>query len=572
MEVKIDCFNNKHAAQKLLIKLIEPLKEYYSKEKAELNIGETAAVYEQKVIPMEAFIRPLWGLVPFWTGGGEAEEFEEIYLKGLVAGTNPSSKEYWGGFRNIDQRFVEMAAIAYGLLMIPDKLWKTLTEEEQDNLSKWLFEINKYQCPDNNWNFFGVLVNLALKQLGRKYSEEKLEFGLSRIEDFYLGNGWYEDGHSTHKDYYISFAIHFYSLIYAKIMEKEDPERSLLFKERAKEFAQEFIYWFDENGAALPFGRSLTYRFAQSSFWGACIFAGVTPFSMGIMKGLIERNLVDWLSAPIFDKKGILTIGYKYPNLYMSEGYNAPGSPYWALKTFIILALPDEHEFWSTKAEKLPELESLKTLKYADMVVQRRSNDVVAYVPGQYCNSPHTHYPEKYSKFAYSTKFGFSVSRTNFTLRDAAPDNMLAFELDGYIFTRKICEDFKIENNEVYSKWSPIKGIMVETVLIPNENGHIRRHKVKSDYDCIAYDCGFSVAITEVEGYEENAIGKEAYIDNSFSSSKVISTSENGVGEIIEAEPNTNLIYSKTRIPAIKYKLLKGENILETHVISNVIK
>lgn len=572
MELKKEYFNNKQDAQELLIKLIEPLKEYYSKEKAELHIGDTSAVYEQKVIPMEAFARPLWGLVPFWAGGGESEEFEKIYLKGLASGANPSSEEYWSGFKNIDQRFVEMAAISYGLLITPDKLWKPLTEEEQDNLAKWLFEINKYELADNNWNYFRVLVNLALKQLGKSYSEEKLESGLSRIESFYLGNGWYKDGHSNHKDYYISFAIHFYSLIYAKVMEKEDPKRSTLFKERAKEFAHEFIYWFDENGAALPFGRSLTYKFAQSSFWAACIFADVNPFSLGIMKGLIERNIMDWINAPIFDKKGILTIGYKYPNIHMSEGYNAPGSPYWALKTFIILALPNGHEFWKAKAEPLPELESIKTLKYADMVVQRRLHDVVAYVPGNYSKIPHVHYPSKYSKFAYSTRFGFSIPRTNNSLREAAPDSMLAFEVDEYIFNRRRCEEFRIENNEIYSKWSPIKGIMVETILIPNENGHIRRHKVKCDYDCIAYDCGFSVAVTEDGKYEEIATDREAYVINSFSNCKVISHNEHGLGTIIESEPNTNLINSKTRIPAIKYELHKGENILETHVITQVIK
>jgi hypothetical protein len=206
------------------------------------------------------------------------------------------------------------------------------------------------------------------------------------------------------------------------------------------------------------------------------------------------------------------------------------------------------------------------------MVIQRPLHDVVAYVPGRYCKSPHAHYPEKYSKFVYSTKFGFSISHSNYSIGEAAPDNMLAFEIDGYIFTRKICEDFKIENNEIYSKWSPIKGIMVETLLIPNENGHLRRHKVKCDYDCIAYDCGFSVAITENGADEENAKDREAYIGNSFSSCKVISTGEHGTGEIIESEPNTNLIYSKTRIPAIKYMLNKGETILETHIITKVIK
>jgi Uncharacterized protein conserved in bacteria len=570
MKIKIDCFNNKKEVQELFIKFIEPLKEYYSREKAELNIGDTSAGYEQKVVPMEGFARQLWGLVPFWMGGGVSEEFEEIYLKGLASGTNPTSEEYWGGFKNRDQRFVEMAAIAYGLLMIPNKLWEPLTQEEKNNLAKWLFEINNYELPDSNWNFFGVLVNLTLKQLGQKYSREKLEYGLSRIEEFYLGNGWYRDGHSNNKDYYISFAIHFYSLIYAKVMEKEDPTRSKLFKERAGEFAHEFIYWFEENGAALPFGRSLTYRFAQVSFWGACIFAGVYPFSIGVMKGLIVRNLVYWFNSSILDRRGILTIGYKYPNIHMSEGYNAPGSPYWSLKTFIILALPDEHEFWKVKEEPLPKLESIKTLEYADMVIQRRLNDVVAYVPGRYAGRLQVHDPSKYSKFAYSTKFGFSVSRTNNSIQEAAPDSMLSFEIDGYIFNRRSCEEFKIENNKIYSRWSPFKGIIVETMLIPKEDGHIRRHKVICDYECIAYDSGFSVAFTEDGMYKENLNERDAYVSNSFSNCKVVSLDGNGKGQIISAEPNTNLIYSKTRIPSVKYVLHKGENIIETEVITQV--
>ena len=61
----------------------------------------------------EGFARPLWGLVPFWAGGGSCPEFEQLYLSGLAAGTDPENPEYWGGFQDIDQRFVEMAAIAY---------------------------------------------------------------------------------------------------------------------------------------------------------------------------------------------------------------------------------------------------------------------------------------------------------------------------------------------------------------------------------------------------------------------------------------------------------------------------
>ena len=59
------------------------------------------------------------------------------------------------------------------------------------------------------------------------------------------------------------------------------------------------------------------------------------------MKGIIVRNLNWWLARPIFDRDGVLTIGYGYPQQYMAEQYNAPGSPYWGLKVFLLLALPD---------------------------------------------------------------------------------------------------------------------------------------------------------------------------------------------------------------------------------------
>lgn len=50
----------------------------------------------------------------------------------------------------------------------------------------------------------------------------------------------------------MSFGIHFYCLLYARFMEKEDPEHTALFKERAKTFSESFIYWFDDEGKALP--------------------------------------------------------------------------------------------------------------------------------------------------------------------------------------------------------------------------------------------------------------------------------------------------------------------------------
>ena len=61
-------WSSKKDFQELLLSIVEPLKPYYSEEKARLLLGVTATNYDRKAETMEAFSRPLWGLVPFWAG------------------------------------------------------------------------------------------------------------------------------------------------------------------------------------------------------------------------------------------------------------------------------------------------------------------------------------------------------------------------------------------------------------------------------------------------------------------------------------------------------------------------
>lgn len=566
-------WNSKKDFQELLLSIVEPLKPFYSEEKAGLLLGVTATNYDRKAEIMEAFSRPLWGLVPFWAGGGTELELEEIYRRGLTAGTDPQGSEYWGDFHAFDQKFVEMAAISYGLILTPGKLWDPLSDREKEWLADWLYGINQYELPVCNWILFAVLVNVALMKLGRKYDAKKLEKYLQGVEEFYLGDGWYQDGDSGQKDYYVSFAIHFYCLFYARVMGEEDPERCRVYKERAMLFGKTFIYWFDEDGAALPFGRSLTYRFAQVSFWSACLTAGVYPFPVEVIKGLIVRHMQDWLKKPVFDRNHILTIGYAYPDLVMGERYNGPGSPYWSLKTFAFLMLPDDHKFWSAKPAPLPALENVKPIPYADMLMAVYEGHNTAYVPGRYSPAGHGQSQAKYGKFAYDTRFGFHVARSCFELHEAAPDSMLAFCIDGYTYVRRICEDFTVSEDKVVSVWSPYPGIRVETTVIPESWGHRRIHRIASSVECEAYDCGFGIASDPADGYESGIKEGAAWAKNRYASCEVTGEYTDDAGEwllepgvVIDADPNTNLLYPKAVIPAVKYRITEGVTVIETCV------
>lgn len=557
--------------EKLMFDILNPLKEKYSKECALLDLGNSGACYSVYISQMEAFARPLWGLVPFWCGGGQDAAFEEIYRKGIIAGTDPKSKEYWGKCSDFDQRFVEMASLAYGLLFAPEKTWVPLTEEQKDSLAKWLYQINEHVFGENNWVFFRVLVNVALLKCKREYSRENLFADLEKIETFYLGDGWYGDGIYTvenprrgQRDYYISFAIHFYSLIYATAMKDEDTVRAEKFRKRANEFAKEFIYWFADSGEAVPYGRSLTYRFAQTAFWGMCLVADVKPFSVGIIKGIISRNLEYWLSDNrIFDNGHIMTIGYRYNQLIMSEVYNAPGSPYWCMKAFAFMALPEGHEFWSCEALPLPELKQLTSQKKPEMMVGRYQGAVTLYPAGTVGFYPNE-MMHKYMKFAYSTRFGFSVPRSNCQFDAAAPDSTLAFEFEERIYTRIKNRGFQLLQDRIIIEWSAGFGIEVKTEIIPTETGHIRKHVVNSTMDCIAYDSGFAVDCTDDKCIETAVENGMAVAKNNNSYCSVYS--KTGVAEVKEAASNTNLLSPKTVIPTIKYVIKKGENELFTEI------
>ena len=551
----------------LMFRLLDPLRPLYSQSGARLRIGHTGVTYDKPAIELEGFSRPLWALAPFWLGGGEDAEFERIYQNGLAHGADPAHPDYWGDTGDYDQCFVEMAAIAAAILEVPEKVWTPLADRDKQNLAKWLYSINEHYIPRCNWLFFQVLVNLALDSVGMPTDLDAAARAMDEVDTWYVADGWYSDGApdvKPQKDYYIPWAIQYYGILYSVFAAGRDPERAARYRERALAFGRQYVHWFDADGAALPFGRSLSYRFAQCAFWSACVWAGLEPLPLPVMKGLIVRNFRWWLQKPIFDRDGLLTVGYCYPNFYMAEQYNAPGSPYWAMKSFLVLALPEDHPFWAAEAAPL-DLPAAVTPQYsADLLLHRqRDGQLTAYAAGVVEQNEHGQFAEKYAKFCYNTRFGFSASRSNVQLEQAAPDSMLAFVIDGWVFVRRHCTDFTLEETRLVSKWSPFPGIEVETELVPTETGHLRRHTVASTIDCTAYDCGYAVP-RFAPGYAQRADSAAAEAANAVCRCAV--AGKGGEGVVIKAFPNTGLYSTNTAIPAVKYHIPAGTTRLETVV------
>jgi len=548
--------------QRILCTLLEPLLLHASTQGSRIILQGGGTTYSEEVQQMEAFARPLWGLVPFWMGGGQHQEFEEFYKRGILAGTDPSSAGYWGDCQDNDQRFVEMAPLAFGIVLAPHILWEPFSLQQKQQIAAYIEQINRHTLPRCNWYFFRILVNLALMHHGFPYSDDLLASDLDFIDSNYLGDGWYVDGASDQKDYYCAFAMHFYGLIYSFVL--PDNIRTVRFRERATLFSKEFVYWFANGGEALPYGRSLTYRFAQVAFWSMAMLLDLPVGPVEVCKGLIGRNIRYWLKQEILQMDGILSVGYAYPNLSMAEKYNAPGSPYWCTKAFAILALPDSHPFWVVQEDLLPDLAHIHVQQKADMMILHRGWEVSSFPVAVYNKNVLGHFTEKYAKFAYSSYFGFSIAHSIENLKENAPDSMLSFLVDGRVFVRRRCSFAHIDETGIHTIWTPCEGIEVETLITPTLKGHVRRHRVHSTVNCIAYDAGFSVS-QFVCGFSVNQTAQFIELFDGVHGCKVTCLTDNvGKSYMIDADPNTNLIVKKARIPAIEYHIPIGECEFET--------
>lgn len=560
--------------QQLLNDMLGAVSPYIEEGKSGIDLGNTTTHYGKEIAKMEALSRMLWGIFPLLAGGGECPDLP-FYLNAIRFGTDPQHPQYWGRIRDFDQRCVEMAAFGVGMTLLNKQLLQHFSAQEQQNLADWLNQGRDATLPNNNWNFFPIMVQMGFKQSGMPWDPAAVAERFALMETYYLGDGWYSDGPGRPRDYYISMAFHYYGLLYAQNMADVDAPRAAMLRERAQHFAQDFITWFSAGGAAVPFGRSLTYRFAEAAFWSAAAYSKLDVFTPGIMKGIILRHLRHWLKEPIFDRDGVLSIGYHTPNLAMAEDYNAPGSPYWACKLFLVLALPQDDAFWQAEEAPLPALSAAHGIPHAGQILTRDAagEHVVMLTSGQLELNNFVNTEAKYTKFAYSSQFGFTLDRGRFGLNHAGCDSMLMFcEGDGYFRGRRECTETRMTDEMIYSRWLPWPDVSVRTWLIPCGDWHLRVHHVENQRPLDCAEGGFAV-IQEPSTQTELTAKRHA----------VTVTARNGVSRIacpdggfsreagtVVTPPNSSIMFAETAvIPVLKNALPAGSHWLITAVCAS---
>jgi hypothetical protein len=533
-----------------LVDLWRPVRDRLSAEGAAVSLGEHLAHYGRRVQCLETFARPLWGLVPWAAGDGHCADWPLI-RNVLATGVNPASDQYWGAGNDYDQRYVEAAAIAVAILLARQHVWDPLDNAARENLVAWLSTINERRLRDNNWLFFRLMVNAAFRALGLS-AAKTMDADIRRLDGFYRGDGWYTDGATTQRDYYIPMAFHFYSLLLCGTRTIED-EWSSRFRERAAQFAEQFLDWFAADGSSFPYGRSLTYRFAHGAFWGALAFANVKALPWGVAKGVYLRQLRWWAARPVFTDQGLLSIGYTYPNLIMAEDYNAPGSPYWAFKAFLPLALPATHPFWSEPEQALPVRPRLVAQPRAGLLISHNeSGSHVWALSNNQVRSGFRHGAQKYSKFVYSNVFGFCVPVGGLGPRDGAGDSALILSDDGLDWRTRIrLDDARPVAQGLFSRWRPWGDVVVETWLAAWQDGHLRVHYIDTRRDLVSFEGAYAVGYSGPDDLHATARGEDAAVNSSSAFSAMRGLLGRREGITVRNPGNSNIVNPLTASPGL---------------------
>lgn len=342
-------------------------------------------------------------------------------------------------------------------------------------------------------------------------------------------------------------------------------------------------------GRAVAFGRSLTYRFAMAGFWSAIAFADVelpAPFTWGVVKGLLLRNLRWWSrQADILTPQGTLSIGFTYPNQFMTENYNSPGSPYWFMLGFAALALPASHPFWTSTEESYPSsLPKVVALERPMHIMVNSGGHRFLLSSGQLCHYAVRAAEAKYGKFAYSSAFGYSVPTGSYNLESIGHDNMIALSDDkGETWKqRKLpINDVKsarleaVEGSPVLiSSWNPWPDVQVESFLLPptedSPNWHLRVHHITSSKCALTSSEGaFAIHGTcACDGRKLPALNATSNEGQQAEGAEAVAVSEAGCvgivellvptrrsGTVLAADANSNLVSKRCVLPALSFDL-----------------
>lgn len=277
------------------------------------------------------------------------------YLDGLIRGADPRSPHYWGPHRPFSPFGTD---VALAILLSPRFFWDPLTDNQKRNVLAFLQELTTmvtYDC--NHWYFHLMAVPVLEKygkQFGITYNRERMTRIFERVLNWYRGDGWYIDGGNLTFDYYNLWGFQLYNNALCRFDAGWRERFGKRVAHVTREFQKSFVYLYGRDGGPVPWGRSLTYRFASLSALGYALLNGTNTLPPGQARRIASGCLKYFWEHGSQSPNGLLEAGYFRANPVVPELYIARGSPYWASHGLIALVLPEDHPFWTAVEEPMP--------------------------------------------------------------------------------------------------------------------------------------------------------------------------------------------------------------------------
>jgi len=288
--------------------------------------------------------------------GQQRRQLREWALASYKNAVDPNSPDYfsWG---KAGQNLVDAAFIAESFLRAWDTLWMPLDEVTKERYIKEFQALRKIDPPYSNWLLFSSTIESLLAKAGAQFDEYRINMACRKVEEWYVGDGWYSDGPQFAFDYYSSFVFHpmyletLQAMVDAKRSSRIDYQK---YYDRALHRAQKYAIilerFISPDGTFPVFGRSMTYRMAAMQPLALMAWYQTLPkeLSNGQVRAALTKVLHRMFdSQENYNDAGFLTIGFCGSQPDVADWYTNNGSLYMTSMAFMPLALPADHPFWT---------------------------------------------------------------------------------------------------------------------------------------------------------------------------------------------------------------------------------
>ena len=352
----------------LAYKMSQPVLENMAKGELQKNMQtEFSPSFDnrnKKVLYMECFGRLMAGIAPWLTlpddetaEGKQRKQLREWALASYKNAVDPQSPDYlcWGiGGQNL----VDAAYIAESFLRAYDTLWKPLDDVTKQRYLKEFAKLRHIDPPYTNWLLFSSTIESFMAKAGGDYDQYRVNSACRKMEEWYVGDGWYSDGPVFAFDYYSSYVFHpmyletLQAMIDAKANTRLDYQKYYDRElKRCQKYSLVLERFISPEGTFPVFGRSIPYRMATMQ--PLALMAWYQKLPSDLSNGQVRAALTKVLHRMFdqennFNEKGYLSIGFcGTSQKNVADWYTNNGSLYMTTLAFMPLGLPANHPFWT---------------------------------------------------------------------------------------------------------------------------------------------------------------------------------------------------------------------------------